>query len=142
MENLFETEVQVTSNPLNFLITSKEDLAAFCHAHNLSALIKLAGDSEFSVNDILLSLYKDDVINITGHCPTEWGTFKQWKEKGYKIKKGEKAFRVWSRPDTKYTNTDESGKKVYKETYAPQDGDKVLKLWHTACLFHDGQVER
>ena len=61
-----------------------------------------------TVNDCLVSGYKED----TG--ATEFNTFKQWKDKGFSIKKGSTAFLVWSSPKTIKIETDTEDEKDYQ----------------------------
>jgi len=76
------------------------------------------------VNDLILAEYQQ----ATG--AQEFKTFKQWKEEGLKVKKGEKGFPVFSKPV--------KGKKD-EET---QEGEKKgPKYFHTAYLFNEMQVE-
>lgn len=59
---------------------------------NLSIQVKpLAEATGLKVNDVLIQLYKNDDHK-------EFNTFQGWKKKGYKVKKGAKAFCIWSKP--------------------------------------------
>ena len=74
------------------------------------------------LNALILAEYQ----NETGQ--TTFKTFKQWKEEGQKVKKGEKGFPVFSKPVKKQ---DEQGEQESKKKY-----------FHTAYLFHAGQIEQ
>ena len=56
---------------------------------NAKAIIEIEGE-ERNVNSVLIEMY-------TNETHQEFNTFKSWKEKGYKVKKGEKGFFVWSK---------------------------------------------
>ena len=91
-----------------------------------------------TMNDLIKNLYAGDVEEKTGTRPQQWATFKQWKEKGYSVKKGEKAFRVWSRPNP-VKGKDENGQ-VITETAA--DSAESEKHFFIACIFNELQVEK
>lgn len=44
-----------------------------------------------TINDAIIAMYQTDEHR-------EFHTYKQWKEKGYQVRKGETAFLVWARP--------------------------------------------
>lgn len=95
----------------------------------LTAIIKTAGikKSNGSVNAQLMQMY----IRATGQ--TDFRTFLQWKEAGYKVKKGEKAFGLWSRPAANL-------KLEKNPDTTPNDEDYSR---HYVCnVFHAGQVEK
>ena len=77
------------------------------------------------VNDLILMEYQQ----ATG--ANTFQTFKQWKDQGMKVKKGEKGFPIFSKPIQKKA----------KEEEGEQDEKKGPKYFHTAYLFHEGQVE-
>jgi len=52
-----------------------------------------------SINEMLRAYYEKQ-NNIT-----ELNTFDQWKEKGYQVKRGEKAFLFWGKPKRKETKS-------------------------------------
>lgn len=62
----------------------------------------------------------------------EYSTYKGWKDKGYQVKKGSKAFPVW-------------GKKLKfrKEVETPKGTkEKEYSAFPLANLFHESQVEK
>ena len=63
---------------------------------------------------------------------TEFKTFRQWKEAGYQVKKGESSYPVFSRPigDIKAAQKGEA---------ASAEDKKYFGIAH---LFHAGQVEK
>jgi hypothetical protein len=74
-------------------------------------------------NQILVESYKIETgANI-------FKTFKVWKEEGYKVKKGEKGFPVFSRPS----------KNIKEEQGKNTEGEK--SYFFTAYLFNELQVE-
>jgi len=78
---------------------------------------------DLRVNDVLIEFYKNDEHQ-------EFENFWQWKKKGFKVKKGEKAFFVWSK---KHTGTE----KAKNES----DEDKEFRFFSIAYLFSNAQVE-
>lgn len=54
-------------------------------------LFHIPADSTGKTNDLLRAYYAK-----AGH--TDLHTFKEWKEKGYSVRKGEKAILLWARP--------------------------------------------
>ena len=66
-------------------------------------------------------------------------TFHNWKKKGFKVKKGSKAFFIWSKPmKSKKNNTNEESKDVDKEK---DQLEKQYKFYAMAYLFSNAQVE-
>lgn len=74
-----------------------------------------------TVNEGLIYLYS---FNTT---IKEFNTFREWKEKGYTIKKGSKAYFVWGQPRKVPQTTDENE-------------EKEFKYWPLCYLFADDQV--
>lgn len=70
-------------------IESREKLIEFSRAAKL--LRELEG-LDLSVNETLLTM----IYNTND--ATEFNTFKRWKEQGYTILKGSKAFLIWGQP--------------------------------------------
>jgi len=61
---------------------------------------------------------------------TEFNTYKQWKEKGYQVKKGERAFFVWAKPL--------AALQAEKGEEPPEENGKYFPL---CFLFSNRQVE-
>lgn len=80
-----------------------------------------------TTNDVLIENYSDK-----NH--QEFHSFMDWKEKGFVVKKGAKAFCVWSSPIERKAKKgkDEKGKKTKKET----------KYFGIAHLFSNYQVKK
>lgn len=76
-------------------------------------------DSSLRVNEVLIQMYSDETHK-------EFNSYKQWKEKGFIVKKGEKSFFVWS----KKLNAKDS-----------KEEDKEYKFFGMAHLFSNAQVE-
>ena len=97
---------------------------------NLISLSKLArmlieiGEAD-SVNDGLLTLYDKEQGQI---C--EYNTFHQWKDKGYTILKGSKAFSVWGQP------------RNASQTPEGAEEPEEYKYWPVCYLFSELQVTK
>lgn len=89
-------------------------------------LIPLAKAQGVRVNDLLIEMYAKQI----GCGKSDFNTFYGWKDKGFKVKKGEKGFPIWSRP-----------KDVIKEEKTGQQADDEHKFFGLAYMFHKGQVE-
>ena len=83
-----------------------------------------------TINEILLNL----IYNTDG--ATEFNTFAQWKELGYTILKGSKAFVIWGQPRT--------GNEKKEETDTKQaEGEEDKYSFFPVCyLFSDRQVRK
>lgn len=121
---------------LNYVITDRATLAKFCQVNDIAA--KKAILPHLTTNDIIKELYEGDVEEKTGTRPKTWATFNQWKEKGYRVKKGEKAFRVWSRPNP-VKSKDANGNPI---TETAADSAESEKHFFVACIFNEMQVEK
>jgi len=79
-----------------------------------------------TVNDVLIINYKKE-----SGCQL-FKTFHDWKNDGYKVKKGEKAFRIWGKPikALKKSETDTSNE------------DQEFKMFPMCCVFNELQVEK
>jgi len=109
----------MSTNKLEAIKAKRKELA------NLSRGIKpLVAEGVYdSVNEGLLDNYSDG-SEITFH------TFNGWKEEGFAVKKGSKAFLIWGKP-----------RKV--QITVPQEGeDEEFKYWPLCFLFSENQVER
>ena len=77
-----------------------------------------------SVNEALLQMYDELDEGL------EFNTFWQWKDKGYKVSKGSKAFLVWGKP-----------KKVAVAEPTTSE-EEEFKFWPVCYLFSETQVEK
>lgn len=103
----------------------RAELAALSRAIKPALAAGMFGDCD-TVNQALLVIYTKQ----SGQ--TDFKKFKDWKEAGYSVRKGESAFRVWARPrKIKGTHTDEARK----------EGQDEFDWFPICCLFHAGQVE-
>ena len=68
----------------------------------------------------------------------DFNTASDWKENGYRIAKGEKAYRVWGSP-VKAVSKEESAEAAQGET-ENEALERKYRLWPMCCLFHGGQV--
>lgn len=76
------------------------------------------------VNDVILNkMYKNELHE-------KFNTFKGWKEKGMIVKKGSKAFFIWSKP-----------RKVQKKKEKEEGQKDEYKMYGIAHLFSNDQVE-
>lgn len=75
---------------------------------------------------IIQTIYKKE-----GH--EEFKTFDQWKEQGFSVKKGEKAFYIWAKPL--------NALKEEKEGAAPET-EEGAKFFPLCFLFSNKQVRR
>lgn len=74
------------------------------------------------------------INNIILHCfypKGEYNTYKGWKEKGYQVAKGSKAFSIWGKKRKFKKEVENKGKTEEKEYSA----------FPMANLFHESQVE-
>ncbi|NTV60619.1 MAG: ArdC family protein [Chlorobiaceae bacterium] len=67
---------------------------------------------------------------------TEFRSFYGWKDVGYKVKKGEHGFPVWSTPKTMHF------KKTVEVNGSMEEQEKEVSRFAVAYLFHAGQVEK
>ncbi len=91
---------------------------------HLSNLAKVYQEEypEMMINEILVKyMYRNTMHK-------EFNTFNQWKENGFKVKKGEKAFLVW-------------GKKRKKEVEENAE-TKEFSFFPLAIIFSNAQVEQ
>lgn len=113
------------------------DLSQVAKERKKIMMAKAQSDAEafaiaaLSVNDIVLSMYEDENPGAK-----EWQTFKQWADKGYKVKKGSSAFYIWAKPikdANKSTIETPEGAKEHEDNY---------KYWPMCGLFNNLQVEK
>ena len=139
MSELKEIEVQsieVAQNPKKDIYTrvfsasgkeEKKDILKDLSKTAKTAISLNPDLTESTVNGFILNLmYKNEVH-------TEFNTFKGWKEKGFKVSKGSKAFFIWSKP-----------KKASKTVETENEGEtkeKEYKFFGIANLFSNAQVE-
>lgn len=94
---------------------------------NIAKHLQKTENLDMNINEILLKIIYD-----TKDC-NEFNTFWQWKEKGYTIIKGSKAFLIWGQPINK--------QKTEKSKAEAQDADEDEYRFFPVCyLFSDKQV--
>lgn len=87
-------------------------------------MMELDPDIGDGVNDIILNrMYRNSIHE-------EFNTFKGWKEKGFMVSKGSKAFFIWSKP-----------RKVKKKEETKKGEKDEFKMYGVAHLFSNAQVE-
>lgn len=85
--------------------------------------IELGTTEEETVNNVLIDWLKNEEHK-------EFNGFWQWKKLGYKVKKGEKAFFVWSKK-----------LKGKNKAETPDAEDKEFSFFSLAYIFSNAQVE-
>ena len=66
----------------------------------------------------------------------EFNTFNQWKDKGFRVKKGEKAFLIWARPvGSKKDNENNEPAKI-------SDNEDDYSFFPLCYVFSNKQVEK
>lgn len=106
------------ANKAQYIANRKKIIAL---SQNARLLMEM-GQAE-SVNDGLLMIYETENPKIK-----EMNTFGQWKDKGFTILKGEKAFLVWGQP-----------RKVSQIPEGATEPEE-FKYWPLCYLFADTQV--
>lgn len=89
---------------------------------------KQARDNDKTVNDVLKDFYA-----AQGH--TDLRTFKQWKDAGYHVRKGEKAILLWARPKATKKSKEAAASAGKDEDEARED------YYPIAYMFSNRQVE-
>lgn len=90
-------------------------------------ILEMNPDAGEKINEVIIQMYKNEEHQ-------EFATFNGWKEKGFKVKKGSKAFFIWSKPRNVEKKNSESKerKEEKKDEY---------KMFGLAYLFSNSQVE-
>jgi len=109
------------------LPTSKKELA------ELSQDLKLALDMGRLPEAFYFCANTNEMLKLYYGLNTELKTFKQWKEAGYKVKKGSKAFKFWSKPIT--------GKEKAKSEET-ETAESKYQFFGVCNLFSAEQVEK
>ncbi|GHG07243.1 ArdC-like ssDNA-binding domain-containing protein [Thalassotalea marina] len=78
------------------------------------------------INEVLLNMHRHSTQQ------TEFHTLKEWNELGFKVRRNEKSFRIWSKP-VKVAAKKAANDEVTQASY---------EFYPMCCLFHAGQVER
>jgi hypothetical protein len=92
-----------------------------------AAVIAAMTGQMMSVNQGLIFHYE-----IKTGCK-DFRTFHQWKEAGYKVKKGAESFRVWGSPIKATSKTE--------LVEGDEPAEDKYKYWPMCCLFNESQVE-
>lgn len=87
----------------------KETRTKLIELSNVAKQMRQKERLDMTINEILLKL----IYNTNG--ATEFNTFAQWKELGYTILKGSKAFVIWGQPRTGNENKEETDTKRGRE---------------------------
>lgn len=106
----------------------KETRRQLIEISNIAKKLREAEGLDMTINEILLKIIYDTKE------VKEFNTFHQWKERGYTILKGSKAFLIWGQPikGQKKDKAEEQGKE-------PEEGDEY-EYFPICYLFSDKQV--
>jgi hypothetical protein len=105
---------------------ARAELSALsCELNKTKALVAATCGVQLTTNELLLDTYKQK----TG--AKEFLRLQEWRELGYKVKKGEKSYRIWGSPI-------QVPKKSKHQGEAEADS---FEHWPMCCLFHENQVE-
>lgn len=104
---------------------TRDDKKQLLKAISLQAkeAIEMQTTEEETVNSVLISW-------LTNKEHKQFNSFWQWKKLGYKVKKGEKAFFVWSKK-----------LKAKDKAKATEEDEKEFSFFSLAYLFSNAQVE-
>ncbi len=115
-------------------IASAEKREQLIQLSNAAKLAIEMNGLDCTINEAIVNLfYKGDDPNIT-----ELKTFAQWKEEGFKIKKGAKSYVVWGKPRKAKQATEGDA----EEQKDGQPDEKSYKFFPMAYLFSNAQVEK
>jgi len=104
-----------------FACQSRNEKKALLKSLSKAAKIIVKTQEDGNVNSVLLDWY-------TNEEHQEFNSFKRWIQLGYKVKKGEKAFFIWSKPKKAQDKNENSEKEEYS-------------FFSLAYLFSNAQVE-
>ena len=129
-------QVQEITSVVSQYQMTKDEFYTFANSIQFFGMsVEEATNGEFTTkNEYIIDIYKTDIANKYNVLKSsiKFITYKGWKEKGFKVKKGSKAFRVFSAPmKYKVKNTNEQGKEEEKER----------SKFFQACLFCSLDVE-
>jgi hypothetical protein len=107
--------------------TAKADLIEICEILKIKENMGKLGEkyAEAYTMNQKLSVHYDITELATG-------TFKMWKDKGYKVVKGSKSFKFWSKPI----------KAKKKEAEGEETKETKYKFFNVAHVFTSEQVEK
>ena len=101
-----------------------------CEAKKAIAYILETTGEELGVNEYLIREY------MAESGANHFKTFKQWKDEGYGVNKGESAFRVWSAPF-------KAKKKIEAPAYREAETlEQKYRFFGMCCLFNELQVSK
>lgn len=104
-------------------------------SRKLQNIAKISGD--VTVNDLLTQIYSQE---SDSH---KWGTFNEWKQRGFYVGKGEHGFAVWSRPMSKRDQSDADAPEISAESAGQSDsqaGEPGAPRFYVAYIFCARQV--
>jgi hypothetical protein len=107
------------------------------HLKELSKTVKpLVDQGKFeTINEAILeTIYKDGINQ-------EFKSYSHWKEDGYQVRKGEKAFTLWGKPKENAHEKEGQEKDVRKETDIQSHEDDAHTFFPVAFIFSNAQVD-
>ncbi len=113
--------MQTTIHEQIFNCKSREEKKELLKSLSKGAKQIVATTEEGTVNSVLIEMYKNNEHQ-------EFNSFKRWLQLGYKVKKGAKAFFVWSKP------------KKAKDKTSENEEDE-FSFYAIAYIFSNAQVE-
>lgn len=102
----------------------KETRKKLIEYSNIAKKLREAENMDMTINEILLKIIYD-----TKEIK-EFNTFHQWKEKGYTVVKGSKAYLIWGQPINKQKAEEQS----------KEEEDDEYRYFPVCYLFSDQQV--
>lgn len=112
-----------TIHDLVFSCNTREEKKELLKSLSRSAKLVIEAEQEDRrVNEVLIDWYTNDEHR-------EFNNFYEWLKLGYKVKKGSKAFLVWSK------------KRKGTEKLEDSDEEREFKFFSLAYLFSNAQVE-
>lgn len=112
-----------TIHEMVFSCETKEEKKDLLRSLSQNAKLKQQAGDERTVNQILMDWYTNETHQV-------FYNFWEWKKHGKKVKKGEKAFFVWSKK-----------RKATEKAEKESEEDKEYKFYSIAYLFSNAQVE-
>ena len=130
----YRNQIFKASNQKNSIMSKgkqfKETRMKLIELSNVAKQMRQKERLDMTINEILLKL----IYNTNG--ATEFNTFAQWKELGYTILKGSKAFVIWGQPRTGNENKEET------DTKRGEGEDDEYSFFPVCYLFSDKQVRK
>ena len=126
-----KTKKEIIMKLLNESIRTRKDLASYCKIIKAMPGSSIAIENEGGMNALLKNKNNYNIANLECH------TFKEWKNLGFSILKGSRAYTLWSAPkEIKIKNDDD---KVINK----KDKEDEHEMMYFICkLFTSKQVKK